>query len=234
MTRERRLSLLKTIPGFGISLFFLWWTFLHRHADGTRGFEPSAFRGLRLVHPAWVAGVVLFSVAGYGMRCVRNWWMLRSTGAPFSACARVFMVSLAANNVLPLRIGDVMRIFNYAPDVNATPSIVMSTVILEKLLDVFCLAALFVITMHARGGAVSPHLRTGAEVGLIVSTAGLLVLVFGAHTLQGPIAKLAARSGNKVVKKLEHFLLLAMGAIEKIGVAGTLVLIAMSGVAWAF
>jgi hypothetical protein len=157
--------------------------------------------------------------------------MLRSVKARFSDCARIFMTSLAANNILPLRIGDVMRVFTYAPDVNATPSMVLSTVILEKLLDVFSLAALFVITMHG-GRAVSPKLRGGAEIGLAISAACLLVLVFGAHTLQQPLRDLAAKSGNRFVKKIEHWLLLAMGCIENIGVGGSLLLVAFSFLAW--
>ncbi len=65
-----------------------------------------------------------------------------------SACAsRVFLTSLAANNMLPLRIGDVMRIFTYAADLNATPSMILSTVILEKLLDMFSLVVLLVVTL---------------------------------------------------------------------------------------
>ena len=221
------------VPGLLVSAFFLWWTFFHRHADGSRGFEPSAFRGVRFAAPAWLAGVVLFSVAGYGTRCFRSWWMLRGTGASFAACSRIFMTSLAANNVLPLRIGDVMRIFTYSGDVNATPSMVLSTVILEKLLDVFCLAALFTVTMHS-GGAVSPGLRRGAEIGLGISTVGLLVLIFGAHTLQEPLRRVAARGRHALVKKAEHWLLLAMQCIEGIGVAGALLLVGLSFVAWMF
>jgi hypothetical protein len=187
---------------------------------------------VRFVAPAWIVGVVLFTLAGYTMRCVRAWWMLRSVNARFSACSRIFLTSLAANNILPLRIGDVMRVFTYAPDVNATPSMVLSTVILEKLLDVFSLAALFVITMHG-GRAISPKLRGGAEIGLAISAVLLLVLVFGAHTLQQPVRRVAAKSGSKFVKKVEHWLLLAMECIEKIGVGGTLLLVVFSFIAWA-
>jgi uncharacterized protein (TIRG00374 family) len=178
-------------------------------------------------------GVVLFSVAGYTVRCARSWWMLRSVKARFSDCARIFMTSLAANNILPFRIGDVMRVFTYAPDLNASPSMVLSTVILEKLLDVFSLAALFTITMHG-GRAVSPKLRGGAEIGLAISAVCLLVLVFGAHTLQQPVRNMAAKSTNRFVKKIEHWLLLAMACIEQIGVGGTLLLIVFSAVAWIF
>jgi hypothetical protein len=225
MSREHRVNLLKMVPGLLISAFFLWWTF--------RGFDMADLETVRFVAPGWIVGVVVFTLAGYTMRCVRAWWMLRSVDARFTACSRVFLTSLAANNILPLRIGDVMRVFTYSSDVNGTPSMVLSTVILEKLLDVFSLAVLFVITMHG-GRAMSPKLRGGAEVGLAISAVCLLVLVFGAHTLQQPVRQIAAKSSNKFVKKIEHWLLLAMECIEKIGVGGTLLLVVFSFVAWAF
>ena len=225
MTRERRLSLLKTIPGLLISAFFLWWTF--------RGFKASDFKSVHLVAPLWILGILGFSIAGYTVRCFRWWRMLRSVNARFSACARVFMTSLAANNILPLRIGDVMRIFTYAGDLNATPSIILSTVILEKLLDIFTLAILFVVTMRF-GKGVSAHLRVGAEIGIAVSSAGLLVLVFGARTLEPLLKKLFARTQNPKLAKLEHWLLLALDCIRQIGVFGTLMLIVYSFVAWFF
>ena len=76
--------------------------------------------------------------------------MMRPRHAPpshFLVCARVLMTSLAANNILPLRIGDIMRVFTYAGDLGASPSVILSTVILEKLLDIFVLVLMFVATM---------------------------------------------------------------------------------------
>ena len=148
MTRESRIGLLKMLPGLAISAFFIWWTYIRVGSNGKRGFDLQVFRGLHVVSLGWLVGVVAFGVVGYTLRSYRSWAMLRHTGARFGVCARVLMTSLAANNVLPLRIGDVMRIFTYAGDVNATPSMVLSTVILEKLLDVFTLAVLFAGTMH--------------------------------------------------------------------------------------
>ncbi len=222
---ESRLKLLKTIPGFAISAFFLWWTF--------RGFHLSEFRNVHLVAPVWILGVILCSVFGYTTRCYRWWLMLRSVGSSFSACARIFLTSLAANNILPFRIGDVMRIFTYSEDLNATPSVILSTVLLEKFLDVFCLAVLFVITMHT-GKAVSPHLRVAAEIGVGVSTAGLLVMVFGARTLEPVIKRAFAKTKNAKLAKVEHWIVLAIDCIRQIGIVGTLLLILVSFVAWAF
>ncbi len=223
MKRESRLNLLKMLPGLAISGFFLWWTF--------RGIDVAELKSVRLVSPEWIAGVVFFSIAGYTLRTYRWWRMLRSVGSRFTTCGRVFMTSLAANNILPLRIGDVMRVFTYAGYLNGTPSIILSTVILEKLLDIFTLAILFVLTMHT-GQGVSRHLRVAAEVGIVVSTAGLLVLVFGARTLEGPVRKLFARTKNEKLAKVEHWVLLALDCIRQIGVVGTMLLVLYSFLAW--
>ena len=227
-----RLKLLKTLPGLAISVFFLWWTFVRVGKNGKRGFDPAAFHQMHIVAPIWVLGILFFSVAGYGTRCYRAYAMLRSVGAHFSACARIFMTSLAANNVLPLRIGDVMRIFTYAGDVNTTPSVVLSTVILEKLLDVFSLGVLFTITTQF-GSSVSPHLRTVSEVGMLVSTVGLFAMVFGAKALRAPLQAFFDQATNPGIKKLEHWLMLALTCISDIGIVGTLLLILYSAIAWA-
>src|SRR3984885_6112957 len=123
-------NLLKTLPGLIISAFFLWYTF--------RGISFAQIRALRLVHPAWILGVLGFTLAGSPLRCVR-WTQMKpraalSIRAHFIVCARVLMTSLAANNILPLRIGDVMRIFTYADDLGTSPSVILSTVLLEKFL----------------------------------------------------------------------------------------------------
>ncbi len=230
-SNDGRLKLLKTLPGLAVSVFFLWWTYVRVGPSGKRGFNAAAFHELHIVAPMWVVGVLLFSIAGYAMRCYRAYAMLRSVGASFSACSRVLLTSLAANNVLPLRIGDVMRIFTYASDVNTTPSVVMSTVLLEKLLDVFSLGVMFTITTQF-GSGVSPHLRTVAEVGLGVSTVGLMAMVFAAKGLQAPLQRFFDRSTNGTVKKMEHWLMLALTCISDIGILGTLLLIFYSFLAW--
>jgi uncharacterized protein (TIRG00374 family) len=231
VTRENRMSLLKTLPGLLISAFFIWWTYIRIGSNGKRGFDPAAFHGLRVVSPLWIVGVLGFCVAGYGLRSVRAWWMLRSVHARFTVCSRVFLTSLAANNVLPLRIGDVMRIFTYAGDMNATPSMVLSTVILEKLLDVFSLAVFFVASLQF-GRGVAPHVKLVAQSVLAISVVGLLVIVLGAQALEKPLRALFAKTKNSKVQKIEHWLMLALDCIKQIGVGGTLMLVLYSFGAW--
>jgi len=215
-------DLLKAVPGVFISLFFLWYTF--------KGISYDEMRGLRLVHPIWIIGVVAFTFAGYTLRCVRWASMMRPTGARFSVCARVLMTSLAANNILPLRIGDIMRVFTYAGDLGASPSVILSTVILEKLLDIFTLVLLFVATMSS----IATHrLHVIAFVSLAISAIGLLVLLLGARVLQPRVASFFQRYGqNPKLAKVEHWIMLALDAVSRIGIAGSLLLLAQSAIIW--
>ena len=156
--------------------------------------------------------------------------MMRPTGAGFAVCSRVLLTSLAANNILPLRIGDIMRVFTYADDLGASPSVILSTVILEKLLDIFILVLLFVVFM---GSNVSPHSRALAELMLAISSVGLLALLLGARLLQGPLSRLFAALPQKpLLKKLEHWLTLALNCIRQIGIAGSILLLVQSVLIW--
>ena len=66
-----------------------------------------------LTHFHW--SYLIFGVAslsfGYSMRILRWSIMLRSTGAAtsFAECSAPFLGSIALNNILPLRLGDVVR-----------------------------------------------------------------------------------------------------------------------------
>jgi glycosyltransferase 2 family protein len=228
-------DLLKTIPGLLISVFFLWYTFFPHPAiwklPASKGVPFAVFRALRLVHPIWILGILGFTLAGYSLRCFRWYRMMRPTGASFANCARVLLTSLAANNILPLRIGDVMRIFTYASDLGASPSTILSTVILEKFLDIFVLVLLFVSTV---GRLATPRLRLIADISLAISTIGLLILLVAARALQPRIQRLFTRlPANPGLQKLEHWIILALEATGSLGVATSLLLLVQSVVIWA-
>ena len=222
MTREHRVGFLKMLPGLLISAFFLWWTF--------RGFSLAVLKSIRLVAPIWILGLVAGTCGSYWLRSYRWWLMMRSAGSKLKTCFRVLITSLAANNILPLRIGDVMRIFTYAPDLNASPSVILSTVILEKLLDIFTLVLLLVVTVHT-GKGLPPKTRVLVKTLLGISGGGLLVMVVGSRALVWPIkslfAKLPVRLG-----KMEDWLLLALDAIRQIGILGMAWLFFLSLAIW--
>jgi uncharacterized membrane protein YbhN (UPF0104 family) len=215
-------KLLKTLPGLLISAFFLWYTF--------RGISFAQIMAVRLVHPVWILGVLGFTLASYSLRCVRWTRMMLPTGAKFGVCARVLMTSLAANNILPLRIGDIMRVFTYAGDLGTAPSVILSTVILEKLLDIFVLVLIFVATM---GSIATPRLHSIAFVSLGISSVGLLVLLLGARLLQPRLPAIFARlPKNPLMLKAEHWVTLALDATARLGIAGSVLLLVQTVIIW--
>jgi uncharacterized membrane protein YbhN (UPF0104 family) len=231
-------NLLKTIPGLLISAFFLWYTFFPHPAiwrlPASKGISFEQIRALRFVHPAWILGVLGFTLAGYTLRCLRWTQMMprgsRTYRAHFAVCSRVLMTSLAANNILPLRIGDIMRIFTYSGDLGTSPSIILSTVILEKFLDIFVLVLLFVSTV---GRLATPRLHLIADVSLAISTIGLLVLLVAARSLQPIMQRLFTRlPANPKLAKIEHWITLALDATGRLGIAGSLLLLMESVVIW--
>jgi hypothetical protein len=225
-THRKGSGLLKTIPGLLISAFFLWYTF--------RGISFQQIAALRFVHPIWIIGVLAFTLLSYTLRCVRWTQMMPRNGRPlgthFATCARVLMTSLAANNILPLRIGDVMRIFTYSRDLEASPSTILSTVILEKLLDIFVLVLIFVSTV---GSIATPRLRLIADISLAISATGLLVLLVAARPLQAPVQRLFTRlPANPTLEKAEHGILLALEATGRLGVLESLLLLLQTIIIW--
>jgi hypothetical protein len=225
-TGSTRRNLYKTIPGLLVSAFFLWYTF--------RGISFDQILALRFAHPLWILGILGFTFASYFLRCVRWTQMMprgtRSLRAHFLVCARVLMTSLAANNILPLRIGDIMRVFTYADDLGASPSTILSTVILEKLLDIFVLVLMFVSTV---GRVATPRLRLIANVSLAISAIGLLILLVGARSLQAPIQRLFTRlPQNPKLAKVDHWITLALDATGRLGISGSLLLLLQTVIIW--
>lgn len=184
----------KLIPGLLISAFFLWRTL--------RGFHLDELRDVQFGHPVWILGVLLFISLDYGARSFRWYLMLRRYNARFTACFRVLLTSLAANNILPFRIGDFLRIFAYAPDVNASSSAVLSTVVLERLLDTVMLLGFLAVAitgLESQFTALSFHgygITTTIRLALLFAAFCLCLLLFGTQLLHILVQKLVARFGT--------------------------------------
>jgi uncharacterized protein (TIRG00374 family) len=133
-----------------------------------------------------------FLAGGYALRILRWSLLLGSAGAPvsFLNCAAPFLGSIAINNVLPLRLGDVVRALVFPAAMGVSKSTATSTLVMERLIDLMtllcCLAiGLFAIqTVH-----ISPVLASSA---LIMATCGGVALV-GCFLFSDKLAKLLLR-----------------------------------------
>jgi len=161
---------------------------------------------LAVLRSARVVPILLALVAlagGFTVRIVRWWRMLRvlEPALPLRACVRPFLVSIAVNNTLPLRVGDVVRAVGFRSALRASPMAVIGTLLVERLLDVVVLLALLFAGLVALGRSVVPRpfLLAGVAVG-VVAVSGLLVLVLApawlrriAHGIVGRIPSVAWR-----------------------------------------
>lgn len=83
-------------------------------------------------------GVLL---TGFAVRIVRWWEVLRLFNEDLSRneCAGPFLASLAVNNVIPLRAGDVLRTFGFQEQLDVKPMRVLGSMVIERLLDLLVL-----------------------------------------------------------------------------------------------
>ena len=99
---------IKPVIGLAITVIFVW---LLAHGLDVSALS-HAFAELSL--PLLVLAL-LFLSAGYTLRIVRWWWMLRVLEPSLSlkACVWPFLTSIAVNNVMPFRAGDALRVFGF-------------------------------------------------------------------------------------------------------------------------
>ena len=130
------------------------------------------------VGPLFLALVAV--AAGFAVRIVRWWWMLRALEPtlPARACVRPFLVSIAINNTVPLRVGDVVRAVGFRSTLRSSAMAVAGTLLVERLLDVVVLLGLLFAGLFALGHAVVPRpfVVAGSVVG-VLAAAGLLALM---------------------------------------------------------
>src|SRR5919112_4875371 len=116
--------------------------------------------------------------ADMSARITRWWLMLRPVqpDLPWASCARPFLGSLALNNTVPLRAGDVVRVFGFQRTLGAPTAQVAGTLVLERLLDLLALLAILSLSVLGISGAFPPTFFVLAYVAGSICVAALLAI----------------------------------------------------------
>jgi glycosyltransferase 2 family protein len=146
----------------------------------------AAWDTLRTAQPQWVVLLVVFVVADVLLRAVR-WRVLLAPLAPVptSTTLASLLVGYLANNVLPARLGEVVRAHDLGGRTGMSRSAILGTIVVERVVDTFvvvAIASVAILVLSVRGIVASAVL-----VGLAV-TALLVVAVaagIAAHRLPG-------------------------------------------------
>ena len=121
--------------------------------------------------PSWIVIGLFFLSIAYLLRIVRWWLMLRTIvpTLPLVACAGPFLSSIALNNLLPFRAGDIMRVVGFCRQLTLPASTVLGSLVLERLLDLAAILVMFFVAV--------PHATPDGFHAEAVATAGWLGLV---------------------------------------------------------
>lgn len=148
---------------------------------------------------------LIFGVAslsfGYSMRILRWSVVLRATGAAtsFIECSAPFLGSIALNNILPLRLGDVVRALVFPRSMGITRVAATSSLIMERLIDLMSLLSCFAIGLFAIQAMIIPTEIQSTAVMLSVFGSITLLLGFLYSTKLARIfSRLAERAGPRV------------------------------------
>ncbi len=141
---------------------------------------------LRTAQPQWVALLVAFVVADIILRAVR-WKVLLAPVAtvPFGATLGSLLVGYLANNILPARLGEIVRSHDLGERTGVSRSTILGTIVVERVVDtvvVVAIASVAILVLSVRGIVASAVL-----VGLAVTALLVVGIAVGiaAHRLPG-------------------------------------------------
>lgn len=146
----------------------------------------AAWEVLGRAEPAWIALLLAFIVTDVLLRAVR-WRILLAPLADVSLRTTLgsLLVGYLANNVLPARLGEIVRSHDLGERAGVSRSMVLGTIVVERVVDtvvVVAIAAVAILVLSVRGIVASAVL-----VGLAVTALLVVAIVVGiaAHRLPG-------------------------------------------------
>ncbi len=169
--RPGRLRALQAVAGIGISVILLWLAL--------RGLDPrQTWAALSGANFWFIVPAVLIYFAGVAIRGLR--WqrlLLPIEKIPARQAIALLIVSYTVNNIVPARMGDVMRVFLLARETGVRKSASLATVVLERLLDVLAILAIIVASTVVLSwpSPLLTALRVAAVLAIVAT--GLLILV---------------------------------------------------------
>jgi uncharacterized protein (TIRG00374 family) len=162
--------------------------------------------------PYLVLGIAFLSF-GYCLRILRWSMLLGATGAPvtFGNCVAPFLGSIALNNVLPLRVGDLVRALVFPTAMGVSKTTATSSLVMERLIDLMTLLCCLAIGLFAIRTAVVPPMIANSAVSLAIT--GGVVLAAG-FLFSGAIARLLDRQAATRTGKMASVLGTAASLFE--------------------
>ncbi len=146
----------------------------------------AAWQILRGADPAWILVLMGFVAVDILLRAVR-WRVLLSplAAVPFGATLSSLFVGYLANNILPMRLGEIVRSHDLGGRTGLSRPSILGTIVVERVVDTFVvvsIAAVSILVLSVRGIVASAVLVGFAVTALLVVAVGLGIY---AHRIPG-------------------------------------------------
>lgn len=152
-------------------------------------------------NPVWIAWAVAAFLIDFSARIARWCLMLRQANPSlrWRHCAGPLMAGVAANNVLPLRAGDVLRAFGFNKQLGVAAATSLSTLLVERLLDLLMVIAWLGLALAYFGLEATRFMRLGGGT-LLVLAAVVVFLLLRPGTFKAPALGLTRWLAGRVPK----------------------------------
>ncbi len=192
---------------------------------------------LAAARPAYLLAAVAAFLAGYACR-VERWRLMlvhENRSLAWTQCAGPFFASVALNNVLPLRAGDLLRAWGFASRLGVTAATALTTLAVERILDVIVIVVLLGVAATLFGTDTSALI--GAGGGVLAAGGACLLAVLAWPGALSRTLRAAARVVSRVAPgagaRVERQMARVVAAVDHIGHRSTMLrLVAWSLLAW--
>jgi uncharacterized protein (TIRG00374 family) len=129
----------------------------------------------------WIVAAVVMTLVGFVLRARRWQALLAPLGhAHFRNTFRATIVGFTATNLLPGRLGEVLRPYLLGRAEGFQFSSTLATIIIERVLDLVCILLLFAWFLLTTDVDVARELKVAGVVGAVIAVAALAALMIGA------------------------------------------------------
>jgi uncharacterized protein (TIRG00374 family) len=225
---------LRNIGGFAISIaciaFMFWKIDFHQVGTAIANFKWSYL----------LAGLCALAV-GYAMRILRWSVMLRAAGASvsFANCAAPFLGSIALNNVLPARLGDVVRALVFPAALGITKTASTGSLVLERLIDLATILGFLAAALVLYPAVKVPEtIKVSMSILVVLTIVGLITVLILRGSLSRLFLHISERNFGKHTALVKRGLLAlvqllasftAMSRVSILGIVAVLSILAWIG-----
>jgi glycosyltransferase 2 family protein len=160
----------KAIPGYAIAVLCLAWVFYDVRIK-------ELMASLTAIHWWWVAGAIFLDILSYACQGMR-WSLLLYPIGRISAlrATQAIYAGLFVNEILPMRLGEILRIYLAAERAQARFSAVIPSILVERLFDAVWLVLAFGVTVWAV--PLPKYLVDSEKILIIAALAATLLFLY--------------------------------------------------------